>query len=265
MNPNQGQNVSEPHQQMNPNQGAEWLIVWCYDGWHPVADRLESILPAWATLRRMDPSRPLCQQVADADVLIPTTGNVDEAVIRAAAGRCKLIAQPAAGFCNIALHVAKELGIPVTNAPGAVAAGVQLSSSLEPPRSLWSASSGSNAQSVAECALMMMLMLARRAFDASRVFQQRRIGEPVGMELCGKRLGIIGMGSIGSCLKRAALGLGMEVRRGIVRKVRRRRALADLSRPLGSRTLHLLCSRSWAPLPRPLGRTSKSCCAPATS
>ena len=97
---------------------ASWVIMWCYDGWHEVADRLAALLPAWAQLRRMDPAIPLRDQVFGVDVLIPTTGTVDEPVIRAAAGRLKLIAQPAAGTDNIALGIAKELGIPVTNAPG---------------------------------------------------------------------------------------------------------------------------------------------------
>ena len=95
-----------------------WEIMWCYDGWHEVADRLATMLPSWAKLKRMVPTIPLRDQVAHADVLIPTTGTVDEPVIRAAAGRCKLIAQPAAGTDNIAIAVAAELGIPVTNAPG---------------------------------------------------------------------------------------------------------------------------------------------------
>ena len=98
----------------------KWEVMWCYVGWFEVADRLEAMLPAWATLRRMDPSLPLAEQVVSSDVLIPTTGTVDEAVIRAAT-RCKLIAQPAAGTDCIALDVAKQLGIPVTNAPGETA------------------------------------------------------------------------------------------------------------------------------------------------
>ena len=40
--------------------------------------------------------------------------------------------------------------------------------------------------SVAEAALMMMLMLARRVDRAREVFAERRIGEPVGMELAGE-------------------------------------------------------------------------------
>lgn len=99
--------------------------MWCYDGWHPVADRLEARLPAWARLVRMDPSLPLSDQVARAVVLIPTTGLVDGMVIRAA-GNCKLISQPAAGTDNISLDVAKELRIPVTNAPGTTAPSASL-------------------------------------------------------------------------------------------------------------------------------------------
>jgi lactate dehydrogenase-like 2-hydroxyacid dehydrogenase len=84
-------------------------------------------LPPWAQLKRIDPSRPLHDQVADAKVLIPTTGIVDEASIRAAQG-LRLIAQPAAGYNNIAVHVARELGIPVTIAPGGLHVSVAVRS-----------------------------------------------------------------------------------------------------------------------------------------
>ncbi|KAG1660833.1 hypothetical protein FOA52_008944 [Chlamydomonas sp. UWO 241] len=167
-------------------QDEPWEIVWCYVGWYDVADRLERMLPSWARLVRMSGDRPLSEQVANCDVLIPTTGTVDAAIIRAAP-KCKLIAQPAAGHDNIDRGVARELGIPVTIAPG------------------------SNAQSVAEAALMMMLTLARRVREGQAVFADRRIGEPVGMELCGKQLGIVGMGRVGEALGRVATGLGMTV------------------------------------------------------
>jgi glyoxylate reductase len=56
-------------------------------------------------------------QVANAKVLVPTTGLVDAAAI-AAARDLRLIAQPAAGYANIDLEAAKQRGIPVTIAPG---------------------------------------------------------------------------------------------------------------------------------------------------
>ncbi|KAG2444479.1 hypothetical protein HXX76_001229 [Chlamydomonas incerta] len=161
--------------------------MWCYDGWHPAADRLEKILPPWARLRRMDPSRPLVEQVADVRVLIPTTGVVAAADI-AAVRDLRLIAQPAAGYNNIDVEAAKQRGVPVTIAPGY------------------------NSHSVAEVALLMILMLSRKVDEARAVFERReRIGEPVGGELHGKTLGVVGMGKIGSCLAEAARGLGMQV------------------------------------------------------
>lgn len=77
------------------------------------------MLPPWAKLRRMDPALPLADQVTNARVLVPTTGHVDAAVIRAAP-HLKLIAQPAAGTANIDKEEAKRLGIPVTFAPGEI-------------------------------------------------------------------------------------------------------------------------------------------------
>lgn len=58
---------------------------------------------------------------------------------------------------------------------------------------------------------MMMLMLARRVDAARAAFSARVIGEPIGMELHGKQLGIVGMGNVGRCLAEAARGMGMKV------------------------------------------------------
>jgi phosphoglycerate dehydrogenase-like enzyme len=58
---------------------------------------------------------------------------------------------------------------------------------------------------------MLILMLARRADEARAAFAARVIGEPVGTELHGKTLGIIGMGKVGSCLAAAARAMGMKV------------------------------------------------------
>ena len=64
---------------------------------------------------------------------------------------------------------------------------------------IWSCSgAGVNAASVAEATLMTLLMLARRAKEQMAVFQQKGLGEPFGIQLAGKRLGIVGMGNIGN-------------------------------------------------------------------
>lgn len=60
---------------------------------------------------------------------------------------------------------------------------------------------------VCMCAVCMQVDEARAVFA-----RRERIGEPVGGELHGKTLGVVGMGKIGSCLAEAARGLGMQVR-----------------------------------------------------
>lgn len=167
-------------------QEEEWEVVWCYDGWHAYYKRLQEILPSWAKLRAMDPSQPLHMQVADAKVLIPTTGRVSAQDINAVKD-LRLITNPAAGYNNIDIEAAKVRGVPVCTAPGY------------------------NAASVAEGALMMMLMLARRVHEQERTFKERGIGYPFGMQLHGKTLGIIGMGAIGTRLARTAEAIGMMV------------------------------------------------------
>eukprot|EP00882_Tetradesmus_deserticola_P020991 GHRQ01022685.1.p4 GENE.GHRQ01022685.1~~GHRQ01022685.1.p4 ORF type:complete len:100 (-),score=32.39 GHRQ01022685.1:1100-1399(-) len=63
-------------------------------------------------------------QVANAKVLVPTTGLVDAAAI-AAARDLRLIAQPAAGYANIDIEAAKQRSIPVTIAPGRWLCGIK--------------------------------------------------------------------------------------------------------------------------------------------
>jgi phosphoglycerate dehydrogenase-like enzyme len=79
---------------------------------------------------------------------------------------------------------------------------------------------GENAVSVVEFTILLMLALAR-PFNANLTAAQETDDEapraalpaPVGVELCGRSLGIVGAGRIGAGVARAAaLGLGMRVR-----------------------------------------------------
>jgi len=91
------------------------------------------------------------------------------------------------GTDNVDLTAAKELGVTVTNTPGA------------------------NALSVAEHTVAILLALARQVpllDKGTRGGQWPRI--PM-VQLNGKVLGIIGLGAIGTHLARMAKGLGMEV------------------------------------------------------
>lgn len=134
-----------------------------------------------------DRSRPLAEAVRDVDFLLPSNAPFSAEVI-AAARAVRLIQQPAAGVENIDLAAARARGIPVANAPGA------------------------NHRAVAEAALFLMLALARRAPEAQRRFAAGVIGEPVGRELGGRCLGVVGTGRTGSALAAMARGIGMEVR-----------------------------------------------------
>jgi phosphoglycerate dehydrogenase-like enzyme len=139
-----------------------------------------------ARVTRWDRAQPLASVVADVDVLLPSNGVINAEVI-AAATKLKLIQQPAAGTEHIDRAAATARGIPICNAPG------------------------TNHVSVAECALYLLLALARRAGEDRHAFATRQIGAPLGIELSGKTLGIIGMGLAGSALAERAHCLGMTV------------------------------------------------------
>jgi phosphoglycerate dehydrogenase-like enzyme len=119
-------------------------------------------------------------------VILPSNARIDAATI-AAPEDLILIQQPAVGIEGVDLEAAKARGVPVCNVPGA------------------------NADGVAQTALLLILALARRLGVARRTFAAAEIGVPLGQELNGKTLGIIGLGKAGSKLARAAEALGMDV------------------------------------------------------
>jgi phosphoglycerate dehydrogenase-like enzyme len=162
-------------------------ILFCGSGWHGIVGRIAGRLDAASSIRIWDRARPLTAAIAEAEVIIPSNARIDAPVLEAAPA-LRLIQQTAAGYEGIDLEAARARGIPVCNAPG------------------------KNAAAVAEAALFLMLSLARRAPKARRAFRDRIIGEPAGLELRGKTLGIVGRGASGRALAQAAEGLGMQVR-----------------------------------------------------
>jgi len=161
-------------------------LLFCGSGWHSIVEQIAARLPHDAAIQIWDRRGPLEQAVADADVLLPSNARIDAAVL-AAASRLRLIQQPAAGTEGIDREAAFARGIPICNAPG------------------------TNHVSVAEAALFLLLSLARRAPAAQRAFAARVIGEPLGIELSGKTLGVIGLGRSGTALADRARALGMTV------------------------------------------------------
>lgn len=162
-------------------------IVFCGNGWLTLVDRIRDRLPDGVSIRVRDHSRPIVEEVRSANVIIPSNAAITAEVI-ASPPNLVLIQQPAAGIEGVDLSAARARGVPVCNAPGMTS------------------------DALAEAALLVMLALVRRMPAAARALQNRVVGEPIGSELRGKTLGIIGLGRSGQRLATVAVALGMKLR-----------------------------------------------------
>ncbi len=135
----------------------------------------------------------LAEAMQQADVLVPTvTDRIDAALIEQAGERLKLIANFGNGVDNIDLAAARKRGITVTNTPGVLT------------------------EDTADMTLALILAVPRRLVEGERIL---RAGEwkgwsPTflpGRRIWGKRLGIVGMGRIGTAVARRARGFGLTV------------------------------------------------------
>lgn len=117
----------------------------------------------------------LLEAVADVDALIIRSDKVTAEVL-AAAPNLKIVVRAGAGYDNVDLAAATERGVVVMNTPG------------------------QNANAVAELTIAMMVFMARNGFNPG-----------TGMELRGKRLGIVAYGAIGRIVADVADGFGMYV------------------------------------------------------
>ena len=134
-----------------------------------------------------------CERVADADVILTNKAPVDDAIM-AATPALRLICVSATGLNHIDLEVARRRGIAVRNV------------------------AGYSTESVLQITFMHILsLLCRPAFYDAEVkdFTYSRSGvandvrEPF-TELCGKTIGIIGMGNIGQRVAQVASAFGMK-------------------------------------------------------
>src|SRR4051794_27797269 len=104
----------------------------------------------------------------------------------------RIVANHAVGYNNIDVEAARELGIRVTNTPGVLT------------------------EATADFTIALILAVTRRLVEGDR--EVRATGECIweplhllGTSLQGKRLGIIGMGRIGTAVAERARVFGMEV------------------------------------------------------
>jgi D-3-phosphoglycerate dehydrogenase len=131
----------------------------------------------------------LVDLVGDCDAILTCFKRVTPAVVRAGT-RLRVIGRYGVGTDNIAVDVATELGIPVTNVPVYCA------------------------DEVAEHVIALLFALVRGIPRYDRAIRTGDWSLASGLptrRIAGTTLGIVGHGAIGQALERRARGLGMEV------------------------------------------------------
>ncbi len=135
----------------------------------------------------------LGEAIARAQVLVPTvTDHIDKAALAKAGPELKLIASFGTGVDHIDLAAAKERGITVTNTPGVLT------------------------EDTADMTVALILAVMRRIGAGERLVRGGGWAgwsptSMLGTRIGGKRLGIIGMGRIGSAVARRARGFGVSI------------------------------------------------------
>jgi len=136
----------------------------------------------------------LLTAVKEADVLVPTvTDKIDQRIIEAAGEQLKLIANFGNGVDNIDIKAAARAGIIVTNTPSVLT------------------------DDTADMTMALILAVPRRLVEGAEVLNQSenwRGWSPtwmLGQRVSGKRLGILGMGRIGTAVARRAKSFGLSI------------------------------------------------------
>ena len=135
----------------------------------------------------------LIEAVKTADVLVCTvTDRIDSALLSQSGENLRLVANYGTGIDHIDLASSRERGLTVTNTPDVLT------------------------EDTADMTMAMLLAVPRRLTEGER---RLRAGEwqgwsptsMLGHRIYGKRLGIIGMGRIGSAVARRAKGFGISI------------------------------------------------------
>ncbi|MDL2401522.1 2-hydroxyacid dehydrogenase [Rhizobium mayense] len=137
----------------------------------------------------------LVEAVRSADVLVPTvTDRIDAALIEEAGPQMKLIASFSNGTDHIDVEAAARRGITVTNTPNVLT------------------------EDTADMTMALILAVPRRLAEGARVLTDKP-GEwagwsptwMLGRRIHGKRIGIVGMGRIGTAVARRAKAFGLSI------------------------------------------------------
>jgi glyoxylate reductase len=136
----------------------------------------------------------LVEAMKAADVLVPTvTDRIDGQMMAQAGERLKLIANFGNGVDNIDVDAAVAHGITVTNTPNVLT------------------------EDTADMTMALILSVPRRLAEGSRILREGQKWSGwsptwmLGHRIWGKRLGIVGMGRIGTAVARRARAFGISI------------------------------------------------------
>ncbi|HET7411807.1 MAG TPA: NAD(P)-dependent oxidoreductase, partial [Pararhizobium sp.] len=160
-----------------------------------VETRMRELFDTELNITDRSPTQPeLVAAMKSYDVLVPTvTDRIDAALVSQAGERLKLIANFGTGVDNIDIDAAARRGITVTNTPNVLS------------------------EDTADMTMALILAVPRRLTEGARVLTK---GEPwhgwsptwmLGRRIWGKRLGIVGMGRIGTSVARRAKAFGLSI------------------------------------------------------
>ena len=159
-----------------------------------VETRMAELFDARLNLDDMPMSQgQLIAAMQDADVLVPTvTDRIDAAMLAQAGPRLRLIANFGNGFDNIDVASAQQRGLTVTNTPNVLTGDT------------------------ADMTMALILAVPRRLAEGFEVLEHGSWSgwSPtwmLGHRIHGKRLGIIGLGRIGTAVAERARAFGMSI------------------------------------------------------
>lgn len=159
----------------------------------PGLDLLRAIAPTWAW-DETDPVPPEVrdEHLAEAHAAVTLlTDRVDDAFLDAAP-ELRVVANVAVGYDNVDVPACNERGVVVTNTPGVLT------------------------DATADLAMALMLMVTRRLGEGDRLIRSATPWKwgmfmMLGSGIQHRRLGIVGMGGIGTAVARRARAFGMEI------------------------------------------------------
>ena len=161
-----------------------------------VETRMRELFDAELNIDDAQRSRPeLLSAMQTADVLVPTVADrIDADLIEAAGPQLKLIASFSNGIDHVDVEAAARKGITVTNTPNVLT------------------------EDTADMTMALILAVPRRLAEGARILTDRP-GEwagwsptwMLGRRISGKRIGIVGMGRIGTAVARRAKAFGLSI------------------------------------------------------